>query len=386
MTDNIDKKYMKRAIELAAKSGGYVNPNPHVGAVIVKDGRVIGEGRHERYGQLHAERNALAAVTEDPRGATMYVTLEPCCHYGKTPPCTEAIMEAGIAKVIIGSDDPNPLVAGKGAGILRDAGIEVIEQFMKEECDKLNPSFFHYITTGLPYVTLKYAMTIDGKIAASTGESQWITGPAARARVHEERAKHTGIMVGIGTVLKDDPSLNVRDAEGPDPVRIILDSRLRTPLGSKVVETAALAPKGQEPQETVFTAGDTRYPRTIIATLVDDEEKLAPYKAAGCATILCEDDGSGHIDLPDLMKKLGKMKVDSIFMEGGSEAAWGALSSGIVDHVQAFIAPKLFGGAGSKSPVGGAGVPYPKDAIMLKDLTIEYVGPDILVQGDIERR
>ena len=202
--------YMRRAIELAKKARGFTSPNPMVGAVIVKDNRIIGEGYHERCGQLHAERNALASCKESPKGAVMYVTLEPCCHYGKTPPCTEAIIEAGIRKVVIGSRDPNPKVSGKGAKQLRKAGIEVEEDFLRTECDALNPVFFHYISTGTPYVVLKYAMTADGKIASHTGKSKWITGEKARNHVHQLRHWYSGIMVGIDTVLADDPMLNCR--------------------------------------------------------------------------------------------------------------------------------------------------------------------------------
>ena len=209
-----DQDYMKRAIELAKKGEGWTNPNPMVGAVIVKDGRIIGEGYHARCGELHAERNAIASLTESAEGATLYVTLEPCCHYGKTPPCTEAILEQKIKKVVIGSRDPNPKVAGKGAKILRDAGVAVVEDFMRDKCDELNPIFFHYITTKTPYVVMKYAMTLDGKIATKTGASKWITQEAARREVQYMRHRYMGIMVGIGTVLADDPMLNVRTKYG----------------------------------------------------------------------------------------------------------------------------------------------------------------------------
>lgn len=205
-----DRDYMMRAIELAKKGAGWTNPNPMVGAVIVKNGKIIGEGYHEKCGELHAERNAIASLKESAEGATLYVTLEPCCHHGKTPPCTNAILENKIARVVIGSRDPNPKVAGKGAAILCNAGIRVEEDFMREECDKLNPVFFHYITTGTPYVVMKYAMTADGKIATKTGASKWITGEAAREEVHNMRHLYMGIMAGIGTVIADDPLLNVR--------------------------------------------------------------------------------------------------------------------------------------------------------------------------------
>ena len=218
----MDKSYMERAIALAKKGIGFTSPNPMVGAVIVKDGRVIGEGYHEHCGELHAERNAIASLTESAEAATMYVTLEPCCHHGKTPPCTEAIIEQKIGKVVIGSRDPNPQVAGKGVGQLREAGIEVVEDFLREECDAINPIFFHYITTKRPFVAMKYAMTMDGKIATQIGESKWITGETAREHVHTLRHAYKGIMAGIGTVLKDDPMLNCRMPGGVNPIRIIL--------------------------------------------------------------------------------------------------------------------------------------------------------------------
>ena len=233
-----ESQYMKRAIELARKGEGWVNPNPMVGAVIVKDGKIIGEGYHARCGELHAERNAIASLTESAQGAVLYVTLEPCCHYGRTPPCTQAILEQKISTVIIGSRDPNPKVAGKGVKLLRDAGVTVVEDFMREECDKMNPVFFHYITTRTPYVVMKYAMTADGKIATKTGASRWITGEEARNFVHQMRHGYMGIMAGIGTVLADDPMLNVRLQGRKSPVRIICDSALRIPLNSRICRTA----------------------------------------------------------------------------------------------------------------------------------------------------
>ncbi|MBR3735121.1 MAG: bifunctional diaminohydroxyphosphoribosylaminopyrimidine deaminase/5-amino-6-(5-phosphoribosylamino)uracil reductase RibD, partial [Lachnospiraceae bacterium] len=238
------KNYMRRAIELAWGGMGYASPNPMVGAVIVKDGRIIGEGFHRRCGELHAERDAFAHLTEDANGAEMYVTLEPCCHYGKQPPCTLAVVEHGISRVYVGSRDPNPLVSGKGAAFLRENGIEVVEDFLREECDKLNPEFFHFISTGKPYVVMKYAMTADGKIATKTGDSKWITGEAARKNVHLERSRYAAILAGIGTVLADDPMLNARidseekpggflegyDVTLPDPVhqpiRVVVDAHL----------------------------------------------------------------------------------------------------------------------------------------------------------------
>lgn len=234
--------YMERAIQLAKRGTGFTNPNPLVGAVIVKDHRIIGEGWHARYGDLHAERNALKHCTEDPAGATMYVTLEPCCHHGKQPPCTEALVESGIRRVYIGSRDFNPLVFGKGVQYLEEHGIEVIPDFLREACDKLNPIFFRYIGTKMPYTILKYAMTADGKIACAGGASKWVTGEAARAHVQQTRKRVAAVCVGINTVLADDPMLTCRCENPSQPVRVVLDTRLRIPMESRLVQTAREVP------------------------------------------------------------------------------------------------------------------------------------------------
>ena len=310
-----DQEYMLRAIQLAKKGEGWTNPNPMVGAVIVKDGRIIGEGYHKKCGELHAERNAIASLTESAEGATIYVTLEPCCHYGKTPPCTEAIIEQKIKKVVIGSRDPNPKVAGKGAQILRESGITVVQDFMREECDRLNPVFFHYITTKTPYVVMKYAMTLDGKIATKTGASKWITGEPARQEVQHMRHRYMGIMAGIGTVLADDPMLNVRVEGWKSPVRIVCDSSLRIPLDSQIVRSA-------------------KEYRTIVAYAGREEneeitEKIERLHAKGVDTVCCPDE-KGQIDLKKLMTYLGKEGIDSILLEGGGTLNDSALRAGIV--------------------------------------------------------
>ena len=359
-----DTEYMRMALELAGRGAGRTSPNPMVGAVIVKDGRVIGEGFHERCGEAHAERNALAHCTEPPAGATMYVTLEPCCHQGRQPPCTDAILEAGIARVVVGSDDPNPLVAGKGIDILRCAGVEVETGVLKAECDALNYVFFHYITTGLPYVVMKYAMTLDGKIATYSGKSKWITGEAAREQVHRDRARYSAIMAGVGTVLADDPMLNCRVEGGRDPVRVICDSHLRTPLTSRIVASAREIP-------------------TILAAVSADKEAAAPYEAAGCRVWMLPERG-GRPDLAELMRRLGAEGIDSVLLEGGGTLNWTALESGIVNRVQAYIAPKLFGGTGAKSPVGGQGVEEPARAVKLRDISVRRLGGDILLEGEVE--
>ena len=356
-----DQNYMLQAIQLAKQGEGWTNPNPMVGAVIVKNGRIIGKGYHKKCGELHAERNAIASLTESAEGATIYVTLEPCCHYGKTPPCTEAIIEQKIKRVVIGSRDPNPKVSGKGIKMLQEAGIEVIEDFMREECDRLNPVFFHYITTKTPYVVMKYAMTLDGKIATKTGASKWITGEAARAEVQHMRHRYMGIMAGIGTVLADDPMLNVRVEGWKSPIRILCDSGLRIPLDGQIVKSAG------------------KY-RTIVA-YADSENTEAKRKRLhemGVETICCPDENN-QVDLKKLMKYLGEEGIDSILLEGGGTLIDSALRAGIVQEVQAFIAPKLFGGMNSKTPVEGIGVRFPSEAVKLKCTDICQIGEDIRI-------
>lgn len=364
--------YMKRAMELAVKGRGYTNPNPVVGAVIVKDGRIIGEGYHEKYGELHAERNALAACTEDPAGADLYVTLEPCCHYGKTPPCTEAIIGAKIARVYVGSSDPNPLVAGKGVAQLREAGIEVTEGFMKDECDALNKVFFHFITTGKPYVTLKYAMTADGKIATTTGQSQWITGESARRDAHRLRHENAVIMVGIGTVLTDDPMLNCRIHGGVDPVRVICDTSLKIPRESKIVKTAKEVP--------TIIATCTGYDENALSA--GKKDKLKELEEAGCR-IMSVPMKDGTTDLYEVIKRLGDEKLDSVLVEGGAGLAYSAMSEGLVNRVVTYIAPKIFGGSAAKTPVGGHGVESPSQAFNMKLTGIRDVAGDIRMEYEV---
>ena len=368
-----EEKYMRRAIKLAKKGSGHVNPNPLVGAVIVRDGEIIGEGYHECYGQLHAERNAIANAKKrgnSLEGSTIYVTLEPCCHYGKTPPCTEAIIEEKIARVVVGSDDPNPLVSGKGFQMLREKGIEVIPHFLKEECDAMNYVFFHYIRTGTPYVAMKYAMTMDGKIACYTGDSKWVTGEESRAHVQTLRNHYKGIMAGIGTVLADDPMLNCRIEGGRDPIRIIADSHLRIPMDSQLVRTA-----GQQP--------------LIVACLPDaDEEKAAQLqekgvevlRIPGVTTADITEEQKEVISLPVLMKELGARKIDGILLEGGGQLNESALQAGIVDRIYCYIAPKIFGGAQAKTPVEGQGLTRAADAWQFNRIGMQEFGQDILLE------
>lgn len=359
----INQKYMELAIELAKKGSGLVSPNPMVGAVIVKNNEIVSQGFHRKYGELHAERDALKSCNYRAPEADLYVTLEPCCHHGKQPPCTDAIIASGIKRVIIGSSDPNPLVAGKGVSILRNAGIEVIENYMKDECDELNKDFFHFIKTGMPYVIMKYAMTLDGKIATYSGESKWITGEEARKNVHEDRRRYSAIMVGIGTVLKDNPMLTCRTDEAINPVRVICDTNLRIPMDSNIVKTS-------------------KDIATIIATSSDDTRKISSLEASGC-TILKLPKADEHIDLKSLMKQLGEMKISSLILEGGGRLNWSAIDAGIVCKVQAYIAPKLFGGISSPSPIGGQGIKLPADTMKLTTPIIRTFGNDIMVECEV---
>lgn len=358
------KDYMRRAIALAQQAGGFAAPNPLVGAVIVKDGRIIGEGYHRKCGELHAERNAFASLSESAEGADLYVTLEPCCHHGRTPPCTEAILEHQIGRVFIGSRDPNPLVSGKGAALLRQHGVEVTEDFLREECDRLNPVFFHYITTGLPYVVMKYAMTLDGKIAAYTGASQWITGAEARQHVHRLRGFYSAVLAGIGTVLSDDPLLNCRQEGAHQPLRVIADSHLRIPLQSRLCRTAK------------------DYP-TLIACTEAEPQKVSALKECGIDVAVLPS-SEGKVNLKALMKLLGERQIASVLIEGGGELNEAALRSGIVNHLYAYLAPKLLGGRDAKSPVEGQGADHPDHAVALSHRTVTILGDDILLEYDIK--
>ncbi len=361
----ICEKYMKKAIQLAQLGRGHTNPNPMVGAIIVKNNKIIGGGYHQYYGGLHAERDAFANCTEDPSGADLYVTLEPCCHYGKTPPCTDIIIEKNIKRVFVGSDDPNPLVAGKGIEKLKQNGIEVYTGILKSQCDKLNTIFFHYIKTKTPYVVMKYAMTADGKIATYTGDSKWITAEQSRKQVHHIRNAVSGIMVGIGTVLADNPLLNCRIEGGKNPIRIICDSTLKIPLDSQIVKTANEI-------------------KTIIAFAQKDEQKQIALQKAGIQLLYLPNE-QNKVDLNALMIELGKQKIDSILLEGGATLNECALQCGIVNKLLVYIAPKIFGGSEAKSPVAGKGVAMASKAYNLYLKEIKTIGQDILLEYDVKK-
>ena len=355
--------FMQRAIQLAKRGKGWTNPNPIVGCVVVKDGQIIAEGYHQRYGDWHAERNAILSYQGDISGATVYVTLEPCCHYGRTPPCSELLIEKGVGTVVIGSRDPNPLVSGQGVKALRDAGITVIQDELKAECDALNPIFFHYIQSKRPYVLMKYAMTADGKIATCSGESKWITSEPARKFVQQTRHEYSAIMVGVETVLADDPMLNCRLPNAKQPVRIICDSNLRTPLNSQLVITA-------------------KNYRTLIATINTNEEQHQAYQQYG-VEILVTKAKNKRVDFDDLLQKLGQYSIDSLLIEGGATLNFSVLESGLVNRVHCYIAPKLVGGVTAKTPIGGIGIGQLCNAIKLKQPIVSLIGDDILLDYEV---
>ena len=368
----LDEKYMRAAIKQAQKAYA-INETP-IGCVIVYEGKIIGRGYNRRNTDkdplAHAEIKAIKKASKKMgdwrlEQCTMYVTLEPCCHQGKTPPCTDIILERGIGKVYVGSMDPNPKVAGKGVQILRDHGIYVETGILDAECRKLNEVFYHYIATKTPFVVMKYAMTLDGKIATKTGASKWITGEAARKEVQHMRHQYMGIMAGIGTVLADDPMLNVRVEGWKSPVRIVCDSKLRIPPDSQIVKSA-------EKYRTIVAYADQK----------NTEEKIKILHTMGVETIYCPDE-KDQIDLKKLMTDLGNRGIDSILLEGGGTLNDSALRAGIVKEVQAFVAPKLFGGVAGKTPVEGIGVEFPSEAVELKYIDICQIGEDIRIRCQV---
>lgn len=371
------KEFMRKAIELAEKGRGFTNPNPVVGAVIVKNGRIIAEGYHHKLGDLHAERDALRNAREhnvDVKGASIFVTLEPCCHTGHQPPCTQAIIEAGISEVIYGSHDPNPLVNGKGEEILEAAGIKVTAGFMQEECDKLNPVFFHYIKTKMPYTIIKYAMTADGQTATSKSESRWITGHSARQNVHRTRAQTMAVLTGIGTARKDNPMLNVRlDDNAPhrQPVRVVLDSHLKLSPQSALVQTADKIP-------VIVFCKDTLSETEMI--------KKSALESKG-VRVLSAPLEKNHSILYSQLKALGEMGIDSILVESGGtlNASFFFDEPGLVQEVHVYIAPKIFGNDGRTifTPLRGKGIDLPSQCINLGKPQVEFFDDDILLKFTI---
>ena len=357
-----DRAYMQEAIALAERGRGHTAPNPMVGCVLVKDGRVIGRGYHHQYGGLHAERDALAACTEDPAGATMYVTLEPCCHHGKQPPCTDAILAAGIARVVVGATDPNPLVGGQGIALLQAGGVAVEAGLLAEEICEQNRIFMKYITQKRPWVSLKVAMTLDGKIATASGDARWVTSASARRFVHELRGQRSGICVGAGTVRLDDPMLDCRVEGYKNPVRILPDSRASLPLESRIARSA----------------GEIR---TLVAhTEAADAGKLERLRACGVELLPCAAT-DGQVDLRDMLDRLGALGIDSILLEGGEALNGSFVAQDLVDEYYVFIAPKVLGGQDAKTAVGGVGFAAMAAARDIEIRSVEHIGPDLMIHG-----
>ncbi len=359
----LDEKYMRMALRLAEKARGRTSPNPMVGAVVVKNGRVIARGYHHRAGEPHAEAIALAQAGRAARGGTLYVTLEPCSHTNKrTPPCSPLVVQSGIERVVVAMIDPNPRVSGGGVRALRNAGIEVASGILENEAKKLNEAFIKHISTGMPFITLKVAQTLDGKIATASGESKWITGKKARTEGHKLRDQNDAILVGINTVLKDDPSLTARLPGGRDPIRIVVDSNLRIPITAKVITQRSAA--------STIVAALASAPKSKVQKLRDAGVEVLTVRAAG-----------GRVDMKDLMKQLGKRDITSVLIEGGSEVNASALQEGIVDKIVMFIAPMLMTGVDSVCSLGGVSPRTLNHALKLRDLTVQFVGPDLMLEG-----
>ncbi|HNY72915.1 MAG TPA: bifunctional diaminohydroxyphosphoribosylaminopyrimidine deaminase/5-amino-6-(5-phosphoribosylamino)uracil reductase RibD [Syntrophales bacterium] len=354
--------FMDRALRLARKGEGRASPNPMVGAVIVKDGRIIGEGYHVCCGESHAEINAIRGARESIAGATFYVTLEPCTHQGRTPPCVQALIKEQPARVVIGAIDPNPVVAGRGVAALRAQGIETVVGVREEECRRLNEKFFKFMTTGLPFVTLKYAQTLDGRIAGAGGHSRWISSLPARRYAHRLRSVHDAVLVGTGTVRHDDPELTVRLVRGKNPLRIILDSRLDIPL-----------------KAGVFRNQD-RAPTLVVAAVNAPEDKLRALAGLGVETLLVAA-APGGINLPELFRKLGQRGITSVLVEGGGAIITSVLRERLADRLAIVVAPKIIGRG--VDAVGELGLTTMDQALQLTAVQWRRLGPDILCTGDI---
>lgn len=373
-TNASDADWMHRALDLASQAVGRVSPNPAVGAVIVQDGQIVGQGHTEPPGQRHAEVVALDLAGEHARGATMYVTLEPCSHFGRTPPCLHAVLNAGIARVVIATRDPNPLVNGQSITALQEAGVEVEVGIGASEAIQINAGFFRRLQIDRPEIHAKYAMSLDGKIATHTGHARWITGPAAREQAHLIRDRSDAILVGIGTVLADDPMLTTRiddtlaGAGGPShPLRVVVDSQARTPV------TAAML-RSDTPGRTVIAVSE-----------LAPEARIDALREAG-AEILTLPEIERRVDLDALMTALGQHGINSLMVEGGAQIIGSLADAGLIDRVTAFIAPVLLGGDGATSPIGGSGVAQADHGLRLANPRIEQIGDDIRISGYLSDR
>ncbi len=359
-----DEQWMKRTLRLAEKGRGRTSPNPMVGAILVKGGKVVGEGYHAKAGEAHAEIVALQRAGEGARGATLYLNLEPCVHFGRTPPCAPRIVEGGVKRVVIGMEDPNPLVMGKGIEILRGAGLDVDVGILGKECRRLNEAFCKYILQKTPFVILKVAATLDGKIATRNGESKWISGETSRRLVHKLRNQVDGILVGVGTVLRDNPLLTTRIRGGRDPYRIVLDSHLRTPKEANVI--------GTSPDKAI-----------IAATRVAPKEKIEELEKRG-VQILIFDSKAERVDLKSCLSKLGEMGITSLLVEGGSHVNGSFLDEGLIDKFILFLSPKIIGDQEAPGIFAGRGVSDLQEAVVLREIRTKKVGEDVLLECYLE--
>lgn len=357
-----DKYYIQRALTLAKRGRGRTSPNPLVGAVLVKDNHIVGEGYHACVGGPHAEVRAIEAAGEQAQGATLYLNLEPCAHFGRTPPCADLIIQRGIHKVVCSMVDPNPLVNGKGFERLQSAGIVVEVGILQEKARELNESYAKHIVQGLPFVTLKLAQSLDGQIAAQTGESRWISSEQSRRRVHRLRSEMDAVMVGVDTVIQDDPQLDVRLVKGRNPIKIVVDSTLRIPLRAKVFHGA----------------------RLIVATTDESPLERRTQVRDGGADIWILPDRNGRVDLSALMVEVGKQDITGLLIEGGSQLATSALQQGIVDRLIVFIAPILLGKG--IPAIGDLGIGRILDAVRLRDIRIQRIGDDLLYQARVRHK
>ena len=357
---------MGRAVRLARRGRGRVSPNPLVGAVVVDGGSIVGEGWHEGPGTPHAEVVALSQAGERARGSTVYCTLEPCDHVGRTPPCTEALLDAGVRRLVVAAQDPNPIVNGRGFARLRSSGVEVETGVLEAEARRDNAAFERHVTTGLPFVTWKVAASLDGKTAASDASSRWISGDDSREDVQRLRAASDAILVGSGTVVADDPSLTVRGPAvipGRAPLRVVVDGTGRMRADAKVLDGSA--------------------PTFVATTDAADRERVAAWRAAGADVEVLERDDAGRVSLPELLARLGKRDVQGLLVEGGATLAWALVSAGLVDRVIAYVAPMLVGGAGAPGMLGGEGFAPITDALRLRFERIERMGDDLRVEADV---
>ncbi len=360
----MDEFYMRRALRLARKGEGWASPNPMVGALIVKEGKIIGQGYHKKFGENHAEINAINHASESIEGATFYVTLEPCSHYGKTPPCAEKIVDVKASRVVIGTTDPNPLVSGKGIEILESHGIKTKVGVLEEECVALNEKYFKFIKTRTPFVTLKYAQTIDGRVATSASHSRWISSGPSLKFAHKLRSHHDGVLIGIGTVLKDDPDLTVRLVRGRNPLRIVIDSSLQIPLNARIFQN-------QEKAKTL-----------VVTTLRCSAEKLARLEGMGIEVLFIDKNGQNHVDLKKLLVELGKREISSILVEGGSKIITSLVKEKLFDRMLIITAPKILG-KGIEA-IGDLGIEKMDDSIGLTFDKVYRKGDDIIIEGLIQ--